>query len=508
MSIRNKIMEFYSDLLKSLMVSESKDTGSLVYQISPDSDPTVITIGEKMLRLPRAEYMREPNDDYMYFHPMGEDVSLGESPVFQQLTNLVVAKLTLALMSISSTVIKIGNLHSTGADVSGKLTAKQVELIAAISGTDNLNDKIADKFSKVVAAATKDPATRPIKITIRRNAKRYGEETVYRRAAIVTFPLLTEIIKKSNLGEDTIHGQKFAKYEMRLMVNIYKALFPGCDADDHYSVFSDSPHAPNFTALLLAYAGMSQSIAKAARAFEAYLPDHDYGDVDWQLEIAKIPEYASVIPTARGNEGVVLDDRGQLVSRDYDEPVRRDAPVQVREVERTTREERGRYEEDDRAVRVEDRGTLSPLVTSRDGRFAAIPLSATAPVGRAVAEEEPRARSSASGDLAQALRDVMNQDRHRSRDLDDDDDDDYYDRRGRRDSRDSRDRERDRGRDSRSSRYRDDDDYDDRPLRRDFADDYHRSALRSRAVIDDRDDRTGRHRSRNTLSHGATRRRY
>lgn len=492
MSVRSKILEFYSEVLATLMVNEDDESGALFYQVSGESPKTQIVVGDKLLRLPRAEYMREPNDDYIYFHPLGEDTSLGESPVFQQLLNLVIAKLTLSLMSVPSTIIQIGNLHSTGADVNGKLTSKQVEIIAAISGTDNLNDKIADKFSKVVAAASKDPTTRPIKITIRRNAKRYGESTVYRRAAIVTFPLFTEIVKKSTLGEDTIHGQKFSKYEMRLMINIYKTLFPNCDVEDHYSVFSDSPHAPNFTALMLAYADLTRPLSKIVRAFEKYLPDYDNADVgdDWILSIAKIPEYASVIPTARGNEGIVLDDRGHQVSKvdKDDDEVRSSRKLEtVREVERTTRSERSRFDRDDHddddLVDIRDN---VPVVESRDGRFAAIPLSESKSTRSAPIEEDRSPpRSSPSNDLAAALREAMR--RPRDRDEDDDEDD-------RRRSRRDRDRDDDRSR-RRSRDYDDDYEYEDR---RDRADDFHRAALRSRA-IDDRDsrrdrDRGGRHR--------------
>lgn len=493
MSVREKINAFYSDLLQTLMVAEDTETGALTYSVSSTSTPTTLLIGEKKLRLPRVEYMKESDPDYMYFHPMGEDISLGESPVFQQLNSLVVAKITIALMSLSAVMLKIGNAGAS-ADNAMSLSAKQVEYIAAISGNDNLNDKIADKFNKVITAASKDAATRPVKITIRRNAKRYGEEKVYRRAAIVTFPLLTEIIKKASLGEDTLHGQKFSKYEMRLMINLYKAILPSSDIEDQYSIFSDSPHAPNLTALLLAYGGMSHHISKAARAFETYIDMADkYTESDWLLEVPKIPEYASVIPTSRGNEGVKVDDRGQLISRDYDDVVPEKVASPPRELERSSRREReDRQERDDLTTSASS--VASALIESRDGRFVGVPLSTQSPQ-RHVQEVSDRngdgyyrSEQNTAGDLSRAIQEAMrNGDRPR-RDRDERDD---YDDRSRRDYRDRDDRDRDyRDRDSRrsSSRYYEDD-YDDRPTRRERAQDLH-DALLERSLI--RDDRSRR----------------
>ena len=455
-----KIISIYENILSSIDCKVSED-GRVVHNVGVED--TIVSIKtanpdeRKPLYLPTTDNLSIKDIDGIFFHPLADTVTRGESPVIQWLKQMFILKIALATAEIGRTILTVaarGNPMDMPSD--------QLEVISRVSSGKDVKEQILERWTKMILAATGSPTGPLVSIYIKRDAidttstEIDSDRRTFKRAAVVSMPLL-KILRKSRVEkEGKILGVDFAGYELEILERLFNEMFPDGILDSTYSVFSNTVYAPSFTVLIQAFAKILASLQKIRDKFANQLPEEGPSKINtsWVIDIADFPQYTGIIPDLDGNNSPSrAPDRGMAnIDGDYIGDKEREDSRRYREAESRRGQDRGRDRDRDRdndRHRGRSSGGLKTVKEVEEEQKS----------DRLYASNQDeiniRHRMNSYGDgndIAEQLR------RDRSRDRDD---------RGR--DRD-RDRDRDRGRSRR--RYDDDDDYDDRrsgyhqPLRR------------------------------------------
>ena len=311
MSIQRAILSFYTELLGSLNITPANPPdGALSFSLG-GTDPVPLLIGRvpsdpnsgKQLVLPTEHNLGKVADGtFVYFHPLSENVARGDSDVINWLKNAMTLAINAAVSEIGTTLINVG----ANPDLALKLTGEQVEIACQLSGGESIKDKLAVKLRKLLVASSDNANVSLVSIYLKRDAKQYGSEKVWQRAAKVSFPLISEINKKHIQGDTNIMGIDFAKYEVKILCNLFNILFPDNTETDYYSVFDNPINSPSFVVLVNAFAKIAARLAKVRRTFANHMIENGSKiNADWLPTVSDIPRFVGVIPNLEGNQGSV-----------------------------------------------------------------------------------------------------------------------------------------------------------------------------------------------------------
>lgn len=124
------------------------------------------------------------------------------------------------------------------------------------------------------------------------------------RLCSVSFPVMDEEYS----GNKAIYGKNLARVsDKEAFYKLLRHILPGIDeADLHYNYGSNSPVAPNFHALMMAYSRVAKDINAQLKIFESYNPALKAWIIptNWTKEMAMLNDYRLDIPSSLpGNEG-------------------------------------------------------------------------------------------------------------------------------------------------------------------------------------------------------------
>ena len=411
-----KSIELYNGLLDSLALPRD-DNG----QVLKHTGGEPIKIGKKTL-IALSQEVLDTNEweGKIGFHPLSEDILMGQSPIIHFLQRAVRVRLTNLLITCMSDMLVLACSPELQAAAGDPDVAKYLDAGRnAKKSTAEMWEKI---MKRIASAETGDDI--PLKVYLSREVT-LKDGVKYPRVATIGLPLL----EGKEDDDQMLWGMKCpSKKDKVALVGLLETIV-GDELE-----FGSSSCAPYFHSLITAYVTIAKRIDKIQRSMKK-VNKWKSMNFTWAKQLDDLESIEREIPPLEGNQGALIKRKNQPVS--VGEEMNDETPEPVRQVAKL----------DALDVPVRDDADDIPWEKSK--------------------KEEPGKPRTAGFGLAQLLGGNKRQDRdvRRDRDYDRDDrrDRDYdrrdrdYDRRDRRDDRDydrgsRRDRDRDYDRDDRRDR--------------------------------------------------------
>jgi len=294
---KKKLINHYLAVLEDVGIVVN-DEGCLGRDIvDKDGDSTfkpikVVLDGTKeprMVHMPMQELLdAEDSCDRVYFHPLSENIALGQSEVLTMLTEMV-------SIQLGSRYIKgITALLSVASDEEGhaKLTNKLSKLInkgfsGDVSKATYETGWLKGVLHKLMAKAK---ARHVVKIFHRRNRKVDGKK--HSRVTTISFQLL----------DKDFFGVKLTKVAEKAIEDANTILV----SDGTYACGSSASVAPYYQALMECFHEVSSEMDRSLHILRKYIPRYKAFDGEWLGDYPKLRKwYKEDMPVALlGNRGV------------------------------------------------------------------------------------------------------------------------------------------------------------------------------------------------------------
>lgn len=270
------------------------ENGNLVH-VTPDGVSQEVRVENLPVQLPTVENTRDHNPNQVIFHPLSENVLLGESPVIRELRAFMMDNLHSLILETVDTMIKIAQ----DTEAVANLTPTQAELLKAAAGADE--NTVKNWKSIMRRAESRGSVNRVITIFLKRGGEVNGK--TYKRAAIVNFNLYNELTD----GKLNIFGVKIRKADVALYTKVIESIIEDVAIIDKYSVGSDSLVAPYFDALIKAYAGIIKSINRVTWSLRKPIKELKGVDLhvkdDFSELLDDLLQYRDILPSLPYNDG-------------------------------------------------------------------------------------------------------------------------------------------------------------------------------------------------------------
>lgn len=288
----NDLAGAYRNLLASMNVEPQSD--DLLVQSIDGVDKQVMVEG-KPLALPTNDIVNNYSDSLVVFHPLCENMLLGESPVLQELRGLVMDFLNDSILRIVDAVLGI----SIDEDLMATLSPTQIEFMRSASGADATSLKNWRAIMR--RAESRASSNRVMTIFLKRGAELENE--TFKRVAIVNFNLYQEL----TAGTLNVFGAKIRKADAKVYSKILEAIFEDIYIVDRYSVGSNSMTAPYFEALIDAYHGVLKAMNgptwNLRKPIEQSTGTRLHVKDDFMESFKDLMKYRDVLPTMPLNDG-------------------------------------------------------------------------------------------------------------------------------------------------------------------------------------------------------------
>lgn len=300
----DRLRDLYRNILASVNVYEDEGgQGELsIYYGNQEDDPIPVTSNRddgavRRLVIPTQRYLKEGDwENYLPFHPLCEHVMRGESETIKILKNLVLFRLR---VTISELVINL--LYIAGNDdIHDKLTPAQSKLLS-----DYKLDQVTDKTIRRARKLFDERLDEIVNIYLHHFETHDGVE--YKRLAAVSFPIYRKLVEES--GKVVMGVDLGTKRDKGQIANAFRALIENIDEQDAYYFGSKKQIAPNFHALMGAYANLARVLNKFTHKFRKHIPHSESLKIgtDWLDDFDEIEQFKAAIPSLPGNEGAVVD---------------------------------------------------------------------------------------------------------------------------------------------------------------------------------------------------------
>ncbi len=293
-----RLTSLYKNILESLNV-QADELGLLTHH-SFDGQRELLNVEVdgvvKRLTLPTDELLRKGLPaELVAFHPLSEVSNRGESEVFMRLKSLVSLRLTSSLMSVLIELAELAADKAKHAELSPKLHV----LLEALPNADK---KFVSALEDILGASVAGGRNRLINIYMKRGGTYMGSKRA--RVAVVSFPILEALDDPDRKPFGVAVRQK----DVPQLKALFNMVLPNSDSVGAYNTYSDSLDAPNFEALMLAFAKVGSSINAVIKLASKYIEDASAlkMDLKWVSELADIAELRHEIPPLEGNKGVPL----------------------------------------------------------------------------------------------------------------------------------------------------------------------------------------------------------
>ena len=285
--------EAYRLLLASIdVVPQSDDL--LVQDI--DDMKTQVLVDGKPLALPTDKIVNNYSDSMVVFHPLCENLLLGESPVLQELRDLIMESLNNLIVQTIDSILMIA-VDDNFED----LTPNQVEFMRCTAGADNTTLKNWRSIARRIDA--RSSANRVVTIFLKRGAIFKGSKR--KRVANVNFNLYNKLDQNSA----TVIGAKVRKADLKVYSAIFEALFKHIENDDdeYYSAGTDALIAPYFTVLVESYYKVLKDVNSVTwllrKPIEKVSGRKLHVNDDFMGHLDNLQQYRDVLPVMPLNDG-------------------------------------------------------------------------------------------------------------------------------------------------------------------------------------------------------------
>lgn len=316
----NMLSAAYSKLISAIGV-EINENGKLIQTVNDLNQQ--VTVDGLELFLPTVDNTRNYNESTVLFHPLSENVLLGESPVIKETRALMMDNLHYLILETVDAMLKIG----VDNDMVSKLSPTQIETLRCTAGVDETT--IKNWKSIMRRAESRGSANRVVTIFLKRGAE--IDDKDYKRAAIVNFNIYNELVD----GKLNIFGVKIRKADLNIYVKTLETIIDDIAIIDKYSVGSNSLVAPYFDALIRAYAGILKTIngvtwnlrkpIKEVKGVDLHVKD-EFSELFTDLLV-----YRDIIPSLPYNDGDRNDRRDKHAVKDVSIPQEQPKPEPIPE---------------------------------------------------------------------------------------------------------------------------------------------------------------------------------
>lgn len=286
------LTEAYRQFLASINVTTQSDD-LLIQDI--DGLQSQVMVDSKPLALPTEAIVNNYSDSIVVFHPICENLLLGESPVIHETRMLIMEFLNDRILQLIDSILSI----AIDEELVSSLTPKQMEFMRCAAGADSTSLK--NWRSIMRRADTRGSANRVVTIFLKRGAMHGGSK--HKRVANVNFNLVSDI----DDGNLTLFGAKVRKSDLKLYSSIFRAIFDKLDDEDGYSAPSDSLTAPYFESLLHAYYNILEDMNGVTwnlrKPIEQTTGRKLHVNTDFMDAFRDILQYRDVLPTMPLNDG-------------------------------------------------------------------------------------------------------------------------------------------------------------------------------------------------------------
>lgn len=293
MSKINSLSNAYGALLSAININPDNN-GNLNRSITPEYMEPVVVEG-KFLQLPNENNTRNPVEDIVLFHPLSENVLLGESPVIKELRASMMDCLHNLILEAVDAILKI----SQDAPTVAGLTPNQTEVLKCASGADETTIKNWKAIMR--RAESRGSVNRVLTLFLKRGAS--IDETTYKRAGIVTFNIYDEL----NSGKNTVYGVKVRKGDIAIYAKVLETIIEDIQSVDKYSVGTNSDIAPYFDALVKTYAHVIKTINRITWLLRKPIKDLKGYDLhikdDFSELFNDLSQWKNILPPQPYNEG-------------------------------------------------------------------------------------------------------------------------------------------------------------------------------------------------------------
>lgn len=287
---QQQLLGLYKSILNDLSCHVDESNGFVSIVTGADMKPLLVK--EKRLILPYNEALRSYNTSTQQaFHPLCESTVRGQSPVFEKLHALVAVRLHSALVLCMKALMQIAvdkNSHQ-------RLTPKQMPLIQILAEAD---EKTLAALDSVISITDPLGSSRIISVYMHSQPKL---DKAYRRACMVSFPILSEFAK----SEADIYGKKMRKKDKDLIAALLLFILSDCDKPHNYSVGTNADVAPMFDCLMRAFIKVHRDLNTIIKMYKEFVPmaDQFTAVLDWDGELGNTAFLSRQIPVLTGNEG-------------------------------------------------------------------------------------------------------------------------------------------------------------------------------------------------------------
>lgn len=286
-----QLTTFYKGILNALSCTIDDSNGFVTYS-PPGAQPAPCMVNDKRLILPINDALRAYNAaQQQAFHPLCESTVRGQSPVFSKLHALVAARLHSVLCITLRGLMDIAYDKTTHQ----RLTPKQMPLIQMLSDVDQ---KTSDALNAVIRVTDPLGTNRIISVFMHSQPKL---DKPYRRACMISFPILNELAKP----EHDIYGQRMRKKDKDAIAALLLYVLSDCDKPHYYSVGTNADIAPFFDCLMRGFIKVQRDLNNIIKQYRDFIPMADLftSDLDWEGELSNTSFLSKQIPVLTGNEG-------------------------------------------------------------------------------------------------------------------------------------------------------------------------------------------------------------
>lgn len=260
------IFDFYSGLIQTAGL-EIDDDFFVVHKAESDKKkPENVMVMNKKLVLPFPGHLKNPDpDNNVFFHPLCEQITRGESEVFAFLKRAVTMRLIMSVTALGAGLIR---LH-TDINQQKNMSIQQIEFI---KGLVDAEDKTIGLWTTFIWGNIKanphDSTHWPLRLYLKQNGR--FDNKSYQRVCSVAFPLFERLLTGEEMHKPGT-DQKYPAKVYKAFRQIATAIFPEIEAE--FSEAYNSGYADTFAPNLLAFLMSVKKIADRLNTIAETLRD-------------------------------------------------------------------------------------------------------------------------------------------------------------------------------------------------------------------------------------------
>ena len=285
------LVNFYIEFLKSIGFVITNE-GWVMLPVLEDGSYKNAIVDNKPLCVPTDKFV-ELNvwDDKIPYHPMCEDIHLGQSVTIQYTVRAVKLAIMANTANLMRSLLLIAKNPKLQDEIANPKLAKILEPFGVVT----------DTVIKHWQAVEKKLGHNFVNLYIKSNAARTvnGEPRAHLRAALLDFPVLETLEDDSAI----LAGVKVGKANKELFKEALASLVPVTE------VYSEFEEGPSFEVLVKIYYAIAKHQLSIYKVIEKVFPMERNIDLTWGKSIDKLPDIRFELNTLPYNLGTAKSPR-------------------------------------------------------------------------------------------------------------------------------------------------------------------------------------------------------